>query len=254
MKKLFLAFTLLLGACLPPRVQPDKPQSMAEDNERVPSSPTSPKKTPSNPPAHVPKEIRVKIEGTLSHNVMAVLKAAFETDYPASSSEVNAYDFPLYHGDKGMDWWNFPWDLSSSEQKFTISYADMASMLEKVMVRKSKDSDDFIRYSEMLKDMVSQLTSTIMNAHGGYRRVVKIIYCIRNFLEVAQAYNLTKDIPYLKEAAQKIIDIYDSGTLVKGTSPYTIGSWYAPKNLQGQAENRTSELGIEALREMMAKL
>lgn len=121
------------------------------------------------------------IEGQLSSNAKAVLKAAFETDYPPSAGEVNAYDFPLYNGKRGMDWWTFPWDLPSTQLQFTLTYNDMASMLKQVKIKETKDSNNFISYSAMLNDMVQKLTPEIMNAHGGILRVVKIIYCVRNF-------------------------------------------------------------------------
>jgi hypothetical protein len=197
---------------------------------------------------------RVQVYGDLSSSAKAVLKAAFESDYRSEEDKVNAYDFPLYEGNKGMDWWNFPWDLPSSYNTlYTLSYNDMKAILENVKVKSAKNSDKFVSYAEMLKSLVFKLNSTIMNAHGGYARVLKIIYCVRNFLAVALKYKLSKDVIDLKLAAQKIIAIYESGELMSGDSPYTKESSFAPKNVDGELEDRSAEAGIEDLKLLLLK-
>jgi hypothetical protein len=220
-----------------------------KDREPTKTTTTEALKTPLG---DVPLEQRVIVDGDLSKNALAVLKAAFETDYDENDHDVNAYDFPNYGGDRGMDWWNFPWDLPSTRSQFTITYNDMKEMLEKVKVRKTKNSPDFISYGEMLKEMVLKLTPQIMNAHGGVLRVVKIIYCVRNFLAVAISHSLTKDIAHLKVAAQKLIDIDATKTLLQQGSHYTKTSTYHPVNVLGQPEDRTPADGIEEQKRLIA--
>lgn len=189
----------------------------------------------------------------LAPNAAAVLKAAFDTDYPPSEDRVNAYDFAAFRGDKGMDWWNFPWDLPSSQSQYQITYGDMRAMLEGVLVQPTKDATTKIRYAAMYANMVDQLTPEIMNNHGGYLRVVKIIYCTRNFLAVALKYNLALDIAPLKRAANKIIAIDATGKLLNGSSPYTSASSYHPKNVDGKLEDRTREAGVEELKALVKR-
>jgi hypothetical protein len=190
---------------------------------------------------------RVIVSTPLSKNAMNVLKAAFETDYSPNQDMVNAYDFPQYYGNKGMDWWNFPWDLPSSKIEYLITYQDMADLLRYTTVRKEKSSTTLVRYSEKLADMVESLTPEIMNAHGGYLRVVKIIYCIRNFLSVAIKHGLNDDIPHLKQAGKKLIATYKTKKLATGSSPYVKGSKFDPKNINGIEEDRTAKNGIAEL-------
>lgn len=211
----------------------------------------SPNKTsiPSKKNTH--NSARVQIVGALSSNARNVVRSAFETDFLVEQDYVNAYDFARYAGNKGMDWWNFPWDLRSSKPEYAISFSDMKTLLENVRVKPQKNSDTYVRYSEKLLSMVEELTPQIMNAHGGYLRVVKIIYCVRNFLAVAQKHNLAADITPLKKAARKVIAIFDAGQLVTGASPYTKGSALNPKNIDGISEDRTAKNGIAELRIMI---
>lgn len=199
----------------------------------------------------LPLTTRVFTAKPLSTNAMNVLKAAFETDYAATEDKANAYDFVLHQGQKGMDWWNFPWDLPSSQVQYQITFQDMADMLENVTVRKQKQADTLISYAEMLAFMVEQLTPDIMNAHGGYLRVVKIIYCVRNFLAVAVTHNRKDDIAHLKRAAKKIIALYETKKLVTGSSPYLKGSQFNPRDINGNTEDRTDQNGIAALKALL---
>jgi hypothetical protein len=244
--------------------EPDKPKNEPlmpkPENDQKPADnkpDESPEKNNDKRPEELslPLENRFLVNGTISKNADAVLTAAFDTDYGDNEGDVNAYDFPKYHGNKGMDWWNFPWDLPSSRPQFTITYDDMKDMLEKVKVRKTRDKEVFIPYSEMLKDMVLQLTPPIMNAHGGVLRVTKIIYCLRNFLAVAIKHALTKDIGHLKAAAQKLIDLHATNMLIINGSPYLRNDPHlrglSPLNIQGEPEDRTPTAGIEDLKQML---
>lgn len=65
---------------------------------------------------------------------------------------------------------------------------------------------------------------------------------------------LTKDSATLKLAAQKLIDLYATGNLVKGASPYHKGSTYAPKDITGAPEDRTPENGINDLKRLIATM
>lgn len=190
---------------------------------------------------------RVIISKKLSVNAMNVVKAAFLNDYPPHEDKVNAYDFMIYQGQKGMDWWNFPWDLPSSLPEYSISFTEMYDLLTSVRVKKHKNDEILVSYGAMLSHMVKELTPTIINAHGGHLRVVKIIYCVRNFLSVAHHHNLSDDIKELKAAAMHLIKLYNNNQLAHGSSPYLNASSYKPKNIQGIAEDRTLAQGINEL-------
>lgn len=194
----------------------------------------------------------VKVSATLSPNALNVLNAAFNAE-ETNDDSANAYNFVKFGGHRGMDWWNFPWDLDSSRNEYKITFDDMKALLEHVEVRKEQDKDDFIPYSEMLKNMYLQLTPEIMNAHGGYLRIVKIIYSLRNFLAVADKYNLEKDKAHLKIAAQKILDIDATNKLLQGQSPYLHDSTYQPKNIALKPEDRTKGNGIAELKAVLKK-
>jgi hypothetical protein len=181
----------------------------------------------------------------LSPAAVAVLTSAF--DGTPRAGEANAYDFKAGGGHRGMDWWNFPWDLRSTRPQYTLTYADMKTMLEAVRVQPTPTAANRIRYGQMLANMVEQLDPGIMNAHGGILRIVKIIYCVRNFLAVAIANNLAEDIPPLNEAARKILALNATGLLLDDPSPYLRGSRTAPKDPDGHPEDRTRALGIQAI-------
>jgi hypothetical protein len=196
--------------------------------------------------------VRWESRAMLSEGAVHVLKGAFDRDYAPGGGLANAYDFAAHGGHKGMDWWNFPWDLPSSRPEYLITYEDMRALLEQVEVRSDPNNTQRVRYSAKLAAMVDQLTPEIMNAHGGILRVVKILYCVRNFLAVAQKYNLQEDLPPLRRAAEKLLAIHATGRLVDGHSPYGIHSTYAPKDLEGKPEDRTKEKGVQALRDLKA--
>jgi hypothetical protein len=181
----------------------------------------------------------------LSPAAVAVLTSAF--DGQPRPGEANAYDFTAGGGNRGMDWWNFPWDLPSSRMEYTLTYADMKTLLEAVRVQPSPAATQRIRYGQMLASMVEQLDPGIMNAHGGHLRVIKIIYCVRNFLAVAIRNHLDEDIPPLNDAARKILALNATGQLLDGRSPYLQGSRSAPRDLDGRPEDRTRALGIQAI-------
>jgi len=136
----------------------------------------------------------------LKQNVINVLESAFN-----EMNHANMYN--LKEGRDGMDWWNFPWDLLSNLPQYTITYEDMENILKNVIVRKEINSGNYVRYSEKLKDVVLQLNVNIMNEHGGSARVLKIIYCIRNFLSAALSCKLKEDVENLKIAANKLLSI-----------------------------------------------
>jgi len=193
----------------------------------------------------------VKVSAPLSANALNVLNAAFNSG-ESEDDTANAYNFVKFGGHRGMDWWNFPWDLHSSRDEFRITFDDMKALLEHVEIRKEENKPDFIPYSEMLKNMYLQLTPEIMNADGGYLRVVKIIYSLRNFLAVAKKYNLIKDKANLEAAARKILEIEATNKLIQGDSPYKRNSTYQPKNIASEAEDRTKENGIAELKAMLS--
>lgn len=232
-----------------------KQGALREDNPPVVTLPppvvTSPPPLADTAGKKLPLTTRVVTTKSLSTNATHVLKAAFETDYAATEDKTNAYDFVQHQGQKGMDWWNFPWDLPSSQVQYQITFQDMADMLENVTVRKEKQADTLVTYAEMLAFMTEQLTPNIMNAHGGYLRVVKIIYCVRNFLAVAVTHNRKDDIAHLKRAAKKIIALYETKKLVTGASPYLKGSQFNPRDIDGNPEDRTDLNGIAALRALV---
>jgi hypothetical protein len=180
----------------------------------------------------------------LPDNIQAILTKAFDEDYDNNPHEAGAYNF--YGGKKGMDWWTFPWDLSSSKGAiYTISFADMLTMINYVEVRSNPNSETFIRYSEMIKDMVNRLDPKIMANHGGALRVAKIIYFVRNFLWVALQNKVNPiDIENLKIAAQGIIAIFKTGSL-------PMEAEYRGVNPIGQKESRTPLLGIFQLQKLL---
>lgn len=183
----------------------------------------------------------------LSQNAVSVLESAFSEKYDHHSSYANAYD--LAEGSKGMDWWNFPWDLPSSQMQYTITYKDMKEILKYVLVKMKINDTTYVRYSAKLSNMISQLNSKIMNSHGGALRVIKIIYCVRNFLSVALKYNLKEDIDNLKQAANKLLSINKNELL--DTNTYNKSSTYKPKNINGILEDRTRDNGLADLQNMI---
>lgn len=191
----------------------------------------------------------------LNNNVISVLDSAFGTDYDNDPHYANMYD--LANGSKGMDWWNFPWDLPSSQPKYTISYADMKNILQNVVVKMEKNDTKYVRYSKKLADNIKKLNPTIMNSHGGHLRVIKIIYCVRNFIAVAMKYGLTDDIENLKPAIQHLL-LIDKNKLQDDPNPtnpqYGIHSKFKPKNINGIAENRTRDNGLNQLKALMSSL
>jgi len=200
------------------------------------------------------KDQRYKIINNtkLSKNSMNVLKSAFGTQYDNDPHNANMYD--LANGSKGMDWWNFPWDLSSSRSQYMITYDDMKDILENVLVKMEKNDIDYMRYSKKLSSNVLKLNKTIMNSHGGHLRVVKIIYCIRNFMSVAIKYNLVDDITNLKTAIKHLLSIninelYADPNQMNPT--YGASSTFKPKNINDKLENRTRNNGLMELKLML---
>lgn len=188
---------------------------------------------------------------TLSFNAMNVLESAFSKKYDNHPSYANAYN--LYDGHKGMDWWNFPWDLGSSHPEYTITYDDMRDLLMAVRVKINANDSVYVKYSIKLTDMVQQMTPLVMNAHGGYLRVIKIIYCVRNFLDVAIRYNLTEDINNLIVAAQHLLSINKNRLDDDPNKPnyYGRSSKFLPKTFDGYSEDRTRDNGLENLRKLV---
>ena len=188
----------------------------------------------------------------LSKNSMNVLESAFGTRYDNDPHNANMYD--LANGSKGMDWWNFPWDLSSSQPQYMITYDDMKDILENVLVKMEKNDIDYVRYSKKLSSNVLKLNTTIMNSHGGHLRVVKIIYCVRNFMSVAIKYNLVDDITNLKTAIKHLLSIninelYADSNQLNPT--YGASSTFKPKNIHDKPENRTRDSGLMELKLML---
>ena len=152
-----------------------------------------------------------------------------------------------------MDWWNFPWDCPSSKPEYTLNFEDMKLMLTHVVVKQKKDATLFISYASMLKQLYEQLNVDIINAHGGALRVVKITYCIINFLAVAQRDHLTESIPDLKEAARKMIALAETKKLLTNTNRYLINTPgpQPPQDINGNKENRTLINGIADLKRLV---
>lgn len=181
----------------------------------------------------------------LSDPVKKVLDQAFNSSHAVR----NAYNFENVGG--GMDWWNFPWDLSSSQAEYTITYHDMKELLEAVEVRESKSSSTWISYGDMLNKMVQKLTTTIMNDHG-VQRAVKIIYCVRNFLVVSQKHHLTSERAHLKKAAQKLLALNATGKL-KNYLYKKNSKFKPPRDIDGKPESRDLTRGISELNKLIAK-
>ena len=104
---LTLSAGILLTACSggngsPPRVEQTRIQP-------EPAAPPPPSKVTA-----VMTGVRWESRINLSAAATQVLKAAFDRDYEPGEGLANAYDFALHGGNKGMDWWPFPWDLPSS--------------------------------------------------------------------------------------------------------------------------------------------
>lgn len=153
-----------------------------------------------------------------NQNIINVLDHAFPIfNY---INEDNAYTLLTKYQGHGMDWWCFPWDIKSSKNQYTLKWTDMKYLLENIMV--SSDGNlysNYIRYSDMVCRYVNKLTYSIMNAHGGAARVVKIIYFVRNLLKIAIDNNLINDIKNLKESANHILKIsYTNNLLLTGYS------------------------------------
>ena len=188
----------------------------------------------------------------LSNQASAVLRAAFDTEDNPLASTTNAYDFAKYNGHRVMDWWNFPWDLPSSQSQYTLTYQDMEDLLH-IKVLKEKDGSEYVRYSEKLKEMVLLLTPEIMNNCGGVLRVTKIIYCVRNFLEVAIKSGDVSDQISLASAAKHLLGLLETKKLCMKGSPYTAFSTYAPRTITGQLETRNPLFGKAELKRLINK-
>ena len=185
----------------------------------------------------------------LSQNAINVLDSAFGEKYDNDQNYTNVYD--LANGTKGMDWWNFPWDLPSSQMQYTITYEDMKDILENVIVKMKKNDTYYVKYSAKLNNMVQQLNSTIMTNHGGYLRVRKIVYCLRNFMSVAIKYNLKDDINNLVSAIDKLLSININEF---NLSYNQLNSSIEAKNIDNVSENRTINNGFGELGQLKNKL
>ena len=185
----------------------------------------------------------------LSVNSINVLDSAFNSEYDNDPNYTNMYD--LANGRKAMDWWNFPWDLKSSKPQYQITYNDIRDILTNVLVKMEKNDLHYVRYSKKLADNVMKLNSTIMNNHGGHLRVIKIIYCIRNFMTVAIKHHLIDDINNLKLAIIHLLSI-NKNTLLSDSNPlkltYGSSSVYKPLTIDKIAENRTRDNGLNELK------
>ena len=111
-----------------PEAKTKQPPTHKTDTTQLPQKPKSPQLQ--NNTTIKTKGLRWFSIQPLSQHAQNVLKAAFDTDYAPNTDYVNAYDFVLHKGNKGMDWWNFPWDLPSSKPKYKINYDDMKTMLK----------------------------------------------------------------------------------------------------------------------------
>ena len=181
----------------------------------------------------------------LSTNANAVLNDAFNAHYDNHAHYANMYD--LFNGSKGMDWWNFPWDLPSQHgHKYTITYNDMKDILENVVVKMNPLDITYVRYSTKLADVTLGLTYQIMNSHGGAPRVIKIIYCLRNFMSVAIKYKLINDINNLKPAIIHLINIPPEKLLGNRS--------YDAFNINGVSEKRTRDNGLAELKNILTTL
>ncbi|ARF11785.1 endonuclease/exonuclease/phosphatase family protein [Klosneuvirus KNV1] len=178
----------------------------------------------------------------LSQNAINVLESAFGENYDHHPSYTNMYD--LANGSKAMDWWNFPWDLQATQQPtYAISFKDMEDILRNVIVKTEKDSYNYVKYSKKLADTVLKLNAEIMNAHGGIRRVIKILYCVRNFMLIANDKILTEDINNLEKAVEHLLHKIDLTKLAKDDDKLYTNS----KDLYGNTETRTKKNGLAEL-------
>ena len=195
---------------------------------------------------------KIKKGSVLTKNAMNVLESAFSDIYDNDFHYANMYD--LANGSKGMDWWNFPWDLTSSLPKYQITFNDMKNILENVIVKMEIKDTHYVRYSSKLSSNMTKLTSGIMNSHGGFLRVIKIIYCARNFMSVALKYNLIEDINNLKKGIKHILSI-NKDDLSTDPNPFklTYGkkSKHKPKNIDGILEDRTRNNGLKELKNII---
>ena len=92
---------------------------------------------------------------------------------------------------------------------------------------------------------VNKLTYSIMNAHGGAARVVKIIYFVRNLLKIAIDNNLINDIKNLRESTDHILKIsYTNKLLLTG---YSREGYIMDKNIK-RKEIRNGINGIQELK------
>ena len=185
----------------------------------------------------------------LSINSINVLNSAFNSTYDNDPNYTNMYN--LSNGQKAMDWWNFPWDLKSSKPQYQITYGDMRDILTNVLVKMEKNDLYYVKYSNKLANNVMKLNPTIMNNHGGYLRVIKIIYCIRNFMTVAIKHHLIDDINNLRLAIIHLLSI-NKHALFSDPNPlnltYGSDSAYHPLNIDGISENRTHNNGLNELK------
>lgn len=188
------------------------------------------------------KRYKIINNAKLSTNAINVLDSAFSEKYDNDNNYTNVYD--LANGTKGMDWWNFPWDISSSKMKYTITYSDMKDILENVIVKMNKNDKHYVKYSKKLNDMVQQLNPVIMTNHGGYLRVRKIVYCIRNFMSVAIKYNLTEDINNLIQSINKLLSINIKEFYLHNNK---LNEGINAKNINGESEIRTIKNGFNEL-------
>ncbi len=183
----------------------------------------------------------------LSPAARAVVGAAFDGDYPEAENKANAYTFHLYGATKSMVGWNFPWDLPSpaGDRTYTLQREDMAGLLNLVMVREETSSLVWVSYANMLRRLTASLTMASLNGQGDGHQALEIIYCVRNFLRVAQQIKRPEDVVALQIAAQKLLDLNNSGYLHPNSLSITA------TNLEGQEESRSLSQGLQELQQLI---
>lgn len=193
-----------------------------------------------------------------SPQMRRVLNSAFGTEFDSAGAYLNAYNFVAANGSGGMDWWNFPWDLSSSKPQYTLDFHDMEEMILHADVKTDPLADAYVPYAQMLSHMTQQLTPAIMNNHGGALRVVKIIYCVRNFLSVAidcspDHARCQTGVQHLRAAAKHLVSLDKVSTLKDNSRQYSIANWSpAPTDLRGNQEDRSLKRGVRNLQQLLA--
>ena len=169
----------------------------------------------------------------------------------------NGYTLLTKYNYHGMDWWTFPWDNDSSLGNiYTLDENLMKYLLSNIKVKLIKK---FVFYSNIFKEYTTKLDYKIITAHGGILRVIKVIYCTRNFLytsiilKIKDKNDINNNIINLMKCVEHIIKINDKGKYLDDIYKNTIPNEFYSKTYCNHPftkipEDRTVLNGIKELK------